>query len=264
MDKTYHNMYSVGPGSIGEGTSVVKSLFNPRRDRGTITRMHYAENGIPINSLASLYTLSDAVFPGTNILLNYTFVRLLSPKLALIVSKYGTNRSSSGYKRVFSRSPSGYRSFPAWPSASGDFQDWQEDKSNWVGQFGLRPSRTVNTPLINIRWSSVVFQDVKPNVNTDYLIGKINTNNYSIYGYSHAPYTLKFGGTYIVKDEWAAYDRWTITHTATYDPLYYWRVDHIQFDSNNSDGTRTWSRPNNNGIPSYDPTNGVANFPSLP
>ena len=67
MASTKNNLYSVGPGSIGPGSSVVRSVLSPQRESGVITRMHQDENGISVNALASLYSLSDSVFPGTAI-----------------------------------------------------------------------------------------------------------------------------------------------------------------------------------------------------
>lgn len=261
MVERFDCLYSTGKGAVGPGTWVSQSIFNPKKNRGAVTRMYKDTNGIQATALASLYTLSDAAFPGTAIPLNYTYVKQLSDTLALVVSHYGSSSGSNGFKRVMSREPNGYRSIPTWPRTSGALADYSEKKSNY--QNGrLAPTKTIYAPLKVIRWSSLVYSDNRPSDNAS-LQGKYNVNTYYIDGYEHAPYTLKFGGTYIAHDKWGAYDRWTLRHAVTYDPLYKWRYDFVEPETEDKPIPKKFVRPDDNGLTIYD-DNELAVFPNLP
>lgn len=263
MAETFNNLYSVGPGSIGPGTHVTQSLFDPQQNRGTITRMYKDDNGISVGQLASLYTLSDPVFPGTAILLRDTFVRQISDKLALVVSRYGSSSGGSGFKTVMTRTPSGFRTADYYSVKEA----YTKDSSNYVNLVTgrLRPERTLSFPIMTIRWSSIVYQDSRPNDNAS-LIGKINSNNYSIDGYFHAAQSLKFGGTRVRHDKWGGYDRWTLNHTAYWDRLGLWRTGGVIRGDKRDDGSGTWEftlANNGDGIATYGPDD-LVSFPNLP
>jgi len=261
MANTKNNLYSVGPGSIGPGTSVVRSVLSPQRESGVITRMHQDENGISVNALASLYTLSDPVFPGTAITLDYTRVKQLSDTLALVVSYYGQGSSASGFRRVMSRSPSGYRQVPFWDVTD----DYTSEVNNYVGDpknGQLRPKYWLTLPTVSVRWSSVVYSDSRPSDNAG-LIGNVNSNSYTIDGYSHAAETLKFGGTRITHDKYGGYDRWTLSHSATYDPRGKHRSPDELLIGNFDTASGTYSFSLSSGGDG-EQRNPMSNFPNLP
>lgn len=261
MASTKNNLYSVGPGSIGPGTSVVRSVLSPQRESGVVTRMYQDENGISVNALSSLYGLSESVFPGTSIALDYTRIKQLSDTLALVVSYYGKGSSASGFRNVMTRSPSGYRQVPYWDVTD----DYTMEVNNYVGSpknGQLRPKYWLTLPLVTVRWSSTVYSDSRPNDNAG-LIGKVNGNTYTIDGYTHAPETLKFGGTLVRHDKYGGYDRWTLSHSASYDP----RGKHLSPDQlligakHESKETYKFSLSNGGNGEQRNP---VANFPNLP
>jgi len=261
MANTKNNLYSVGPGSIGPGTSVVRSVLNPRRESGVITRMHQDENGLSVSAIASLSTLSDPVFPGTAIPLDYTRIKQLSDTLALVVSYYGQGSSASGFRNVMTRSPSGYRQVPYWDVTD----DYTSQVSNYVGNpknGQLRPKYWLTLPLVTVRWSSTVFMDSRPNDNAG-LIGNVNSNTYNIDGYSHAPETLKFGGTLIRHDKYSGYDRWTLSHSATYDPRGKHRSPDELLIGNFDTASGTYSFSLSSGGDG-EQRNPMSNFPNLP
>lgn len=263
MAETFNNLYSVGPGSLGPGTHVTKSVLDPQTNRGTITRIHKDDNGISTAQLAGLYTLSDNQFPGTSILLRSTYVRQITDKLALIVSRYGGS-SGTNFKTVMTRTPSGYRQAKHYSIKEA----YTKNPANYVGhqsQGILRPDTTLTFPLLAISWSNVVYQDIKP---TDHnsLIGKINSNSYSIDGYGHAPQTLKFAGTRVRHEEWGGYSRYVLHRTAYYDPRGRWRTGGVNRKTKRTDGTETWTfelANGGDGIATYDESD-LVNFPSMP
>lgn len=260
MASTKNYLYSVGPGSIGPGTHITQSLFDPQRNNGVITRMHEDNNGITPSSLASLYTLSEPAFPGTAVLLDRTYVRQISNNLAAVVSYYGSDSSGSGFKTVMTRTPGAYRQEPYWKVS----ESYTEAKGNYIGPLDrarLRPQRILTIPMMTIRWSSTVFMDSRPNDNQG-LIGKVNSNGYSIDGYSHAAETLRFEGTSVRHDKHGGYDRWTLSHTATYDPRYKHRtaIDPIPGETARDGGTWPFTLANNGDGEQLNPT---ASFPNL-
>lgn len=262
MAKTYDYLYSTGPNSVGSGTWVIQSIDNPKKNRGLITRIREEPNGISPSQLAGLYQISDDYFPGTAIPLNYTQVKQLSDTLALVVSHYGSSSGKNGFKRMLSRQPNGYRSIPSWPADSADLKDYSLEGKHHYTNGKLDPDRTIYAPLKVIRWSDTVFQDIKP-ADNETLQGKYNSNTYYIRGYKHDPYTLRFEGTSIVYDKWGGYDRWTIQHAATYDPLYKWRIDEVKPDDpKDPEIVKEWIRPNSEGKPIYS-SREVAIFPTL-
>lgn len=220
MAKTYSNLYSVGPGAIGPGTYVVKSLFNPQKSRGVITRMHQDSGGISTSALSSLSSLSELYFPGTTIPLNYTNVRQLSNTLAMVVSSYGNSNGANGFKRVMSRSPTGSRRLRYFPTTDGSEVATGTSLSGQVEETARPVPRYRTVPLMVIRWSNLVYGDARPADNFN-LVGKYNTNNYYIDGYSHEPFSLRFEGTSVIHEKWGGIDRWILMHAATYDK-YLW------------------------------------------
>ena len=222
MASTKNHLYSVGPGSIGPGTSVVRSVLSPQRESGVVTRMYQDENGISVSALASLYGLSESVFPGTSIALDYTRVKQLSDTLALVVSYYGKSSSSSGFRTVMTRTSGGYRQEPYW-KVGGDYTSNKDNYQDSNPNKSLKPNHIITIPLVSVRWSDVVYSDSRPSVD-DGLVGKINSSTVTIDGYSYAGETLKYGGAAIRHDKYGGYDRWTINHTATADPFYKWKT----------------------------------------
>ena len=259
MASTYNNLYSVGPGSLGPGTHVTQSLLDPQNNRGTITRIYEDATGIDVSQLASLYTLSDSVYPGTSILLDSTYVRQISDTLALVISRYGGN-SGTNFKTVMTRTPGAYRQTPFYDVTEA----YDSDPGNYIGPLNkgvLRPKAITTIDMMVISWSSIVYSDFRPNDNYN-LIGKVNSNSYTIDGYGHAAETLKFGGTRIRHDKYGGYDRWTLSHTATYDPLYKHRDSEIDKPAKPRDnGTWDFTLSNNgNGVQN----NQLVAFPNLP
>lgn len=256
MASTYNNLYSVGPGSLGPGTHVTQSLLDPQNNRGTITRIYEDATGIDVSQLASLYTLSDSVYPGTSILLDSTYVRQISDTLALVISRYGGN-SGTNFKTVMTRTPGAYRQTPFYDISEG----YTKEKANYNGPLNkadLKPRGNVTVDMMVVSWSSIVYSDFRPNDNYN-LIGKVNSNSYTIDGYSHAAETLKFGGTRIRHDKYGGYDRWTLSHTVTYDPLYKHKDDQLVKGAKRDDGTWNFTLANN-GVQN----NQLAAFPNLP
>jgi len=216
MADRYDNLYSVGPGAMGPGTHITQSLLDPQTNRGTITRMYEDANGIDVSTLASLYTLSDAEFPGTSVRLDSTYVRQISDTLALVVSRYGSSRGGTNFRTVMTRTPGGYRDYPVYDVSDA----YTKVPSNYsrLGEFAeLKPASRGSVDTMVISWSTVVYQGFKPNDNYN-LIGKVNASKYTIWGYDHAAETLRFAGTRIRYDKYGGYDRWTLHHTVTYDP----------------------------------------------
>jgi len=260
MAEIFDNLYCVGPGSIGPGTNVTRSILDPQRNRGTITKMYRNDSGITTAQLAGLYTLSASTYPGTSIALDSTYIRQLSDKLALVVARYGSS-SGTSFKTVMTRTPGGYH--------QADFysvkEEYTKDASNYIGDLDkgrLRPEKVISFPVTTISWSSTVFSDTRPSDNSG-LVGLLNSNQYSIDGYSHASRTLKFGGTRIRHDKWGGYDRWTLNHTAYHEPRGKWRNGGVVRGDQRGDGTRTWEfelANNGDGIDIYDATN----WPNLP
>jgi len=260
MADVFDNLYCVGPGAIGPGTNVTRSILDPDRNRGTITKMYRNDSGITPAQLAGLYTLSAGSFPGTSILLDSTFIRQISDKLALVVSRYGSS-GGTNFKTVMTRSPSGYRQLPYWDAKA----DYTSKVNNYVGDpknGQLRPKYWLTLPQVVVRWSSTVFSDTRPSDNAG-LIGKVNSNAYSIDGYSHAKETLKFGGSSIRHDKYGGYDRWTISHSATYDPRGKHRSpdDLILGDFDAATGTYAFTLSNGGDGEQRNPE---ATFPNLP
>ena len=217
MANRYDNLYSVGPGAMGPGTHITQSQLDPQTNRGTITRIYEDTTGIDVSQLASLYTLSDSEFPGTSVRLDSTYVRQISDTLALVVSRYGSSNGGTNFRTVMTRTPGGYRDYPVYDVS----EEYTKVKSNYaaLGAFPiLKPASTRSYDTMVISWSNVVYQSGKPNDNFN-LIGKVNANKYTIWGYEHAAETLKFAGTRIRYDKYGGYDRWTIHHTVSYDPL---------------------------------------------
>lgn len=254
MPSTKNYLYSVGPGSIGPGTSITESLFDPSQNRGVITRMHQDDNGISVSDLAALKSLSEAVFPGTATVLNRTYARLLSDNLAVVVSYYGQSSSASGFRTVLTRSPSGYRQEPFWDVTD----DYTSKPANYIGDpvnGQLRPKAILTIPLIVVRWSDVVYSDTRPSDNAG-LIGKVNSASKTIDGYPHAAETLKFGGTQIRHDKYGGYDRWTVHNVATYDPYYKHRTSPppIQGAVPRDNGTWTYTLVNSGDGEQNNPT----------
>ena len=260
MASTFNCLYSTGPNAVGPGTWVAQSLFNPRKNRGVITRMYQDTNGIAPTALSGLYTLSDSFFPGTSIPLNYTYVKQLDNINALVISNYGSSSGSNGYRRVMTRTPSGYRQVPFWNVSSA----YTEQRKNYVGDPSnqqLRPEYTLTIPTKVIRWSSVVYSDSRPNDNTS-LVGKVNSNSYTIDGYSHATETLLFEGTQIAHDKWGGSDRWTIYHSVTHDPVFKHREpDTLDVGARRDNGTWNFTLSDGGeGLQRYATTS----FPNLP
>lgn len=263
MAETYSELYSVGPGSVGPGTSVVRSETNPQKNRGVITYVYKNDAGISTAALSGLSSLPYSEYPGTSIPLSHTTVKLVSDKLALIVATYGQS-SGNGFKTVMTRKPIGFRDIPAWPRDATKLSEWASKSYNYTGR-RLNPERIERAPLISISWSTVVYSDQAPADNKN-LIGKVNSNAYTIDQYYHAPNTLRFDGTYVRHDKYGGYDRWTRTHTATYDPYWYWRVDDVKLSdeplSQNHNGKEVYdaTRPDPDGKALYE----EITFPDLP
>lgn len=259
MASTKNNLYSIGPGSIGPGTSVVRSVLSPQRESGVITRMHQDENGISANTLADLYTLSESTFPGTAITLDYTRIKQLSNTLALVVSYYGQGSSASGFRTVMTRTPGGYRDIPSWPKSDADLTEYSGKSYNYNNNT-LRPEFNIRAPLTTIQWSNTVYSDLRPGDNSN-LVGKVNSNSYTIDGYSHAVNSLRFEGTQIQHDKYGGYDRWTLRHTVSYDPYYLWRSDYVRPQDEDATTVPTpYVRPFSDGVMYLD----EATFPNLP
>ncbi len=264
MASTKNYLYSVGPGSVGPGTHITRSLLNPQRNRGVITRMHQNESGITPAALASLYTLSESAFPGTSILLDSTFVRQLSDTVAVIVSRYGSGGTGSGFKTVMTRTPGGSRQADYYNVSD----EYTSDTANYIGppeKGVLKPERVLTFPLITVSWSTVVFQDSRPSDNKG-LVFKHNSNAYTIDGYSHAKQSLRFGGTRIRHDKYGAYDRWLVHHTAYYDPRGLWRTGAVVKGEQRDDGSGTYAftlANGGNGIDTFAPED-LVSFPNLP
>lgn len=265
MAETYGNLYSNGPGAVGPGTHVVRSLTNPQRDKGVVTRMHVNSSGIQTSQLASLYSLSTPSFPGTVIPLDYTYVKQLSNTVALVVSYYGSSRGSNGFRRVMSRTPSGYRGVEEYPrdaqaTNSRIDRDYVKDQQRTEnGQKRLTP-RIRYIPSVVIRWSSVVYMDIRPSDNLD-MAAKYNSNQYTIDGYVHAPGTLRFDGTRVFHDKYGGIDRWTLQHTATYDYLG-WQNERAEREDNQDDnGEDIWLYKGNTRL--YQPYD-LVQFRNLP
>ncbi|MDB4261471.1 hypothetical protein N9878_01250 [bacterium] len=218
MATEHKNLYAVGPGSIGPGTTVTTSLSSPQKNSGVVTHMYEDPNGITASALLGLQTVSDDLFPGTSIVLDRTTVRQISNTLALIVSYYGKGSSANGFRTVMTRSPGGYRQEPYWSVSSA----YTKDSENYSGSGATRkllPQRILTIPLVTVQWSSVVYSDSRPSDN-QWLVGRVNNGPYTIDEYEHATGTLKFEGTQIRHDKNGGYTRWTRAHTATYDPFY--------------------------------------------
>lgn len=266
MAETFDGLFSVGPGSLGPGTHVVYSATNPSRNSGVVTRIRYDETGLTTSDLAGLYTLSDANFPGTSgataIPLDYTFVKHISNTHALVVSHYGQGNSSSGFRTVMTRTPGGMRNQPFW-DATNAYTRARENYDGPLDKKRLRPKYILDIPLITVQWSDVVYQDTQP---TDFasLIGKVNSASATIDGYTHAAKTLRYEGTQIRHDKNGGYDRWTIGHTATYDPFYFWkRSDDLTFAAAAAGDPGTWDVTLSNGGSGEDQYTAVS-FASLP
>jgi len=215
----YKCLYSIGPGSVGPGTSVRFSALDPDRNSGVLTTMHRNSSGLVPADLAALYQKSPTIFPGTSITLRDTTVRQMTDQLALIVSRYGGTGGGVNFKTVMTRTPGGYRQEPYWQVGDNYTKNPEKYSGSGVTR-KLLPERILTIPLVTVRWSSIVYSGSRPSDNQS-AIGKVNSGSKTIDGYTHADSTLKFEGTQIRHDKHGGYDRWTITHSASYDPLYF-------------------------------------------
>lgn len=246
----YKCLYSVGPGSVGPGTSVRFSALDPDRNSGVLTMMHHNSSGLVPNDLAALYQKSPTVFPGTSIALRDTTVRQMTDQLALIVSRYGKSSGAGGFRTVQTRATGGYRQELYW-KAGDDYTKNKDHYQNRDPEKPLKPHHTISIPLINITWSDVVYSTPRPIINPS-LVGKVNSAQTVIDGYTHAKNSLKYGGAYIRHDKNGGYDRWTIRHTATYDPYYLWRTSEPPVrKEKRDDGTYNFTLVNNGNGEQY-------------
>lgn len=252
MAERFDNLYSVGPGSVGPGTHVTQSRLDPERNRGTVTRMYKNDAGISVEQLANLYTLSTPTFPNTSIILDSTYVRQLSNTLALVVSRYGRNSRGGGFRTVFQMSPNGARSRRFY-NLRGDYLSDPNNKDD----NGKPKPIFFPQGLTTIKWSSVVYQDIRP-ARRDYLIGRFNVNSYRIDGYSHAPGTLRYDGQWITHQKWGGYDRWVIQHSVTHDPTG-WNNDNIRLIT--TETSSRWEFADE--TPEYD-SRLLVRFPNMP
>lgn len=255
MAETYSNLYSIGPGAVGQGTYVVKSLTNPSRSRGVLTALYKNDSGVTPSGLSVLESQMPRNYPGTTIPLNYTFARLLSDKLALLVGNYGTNGgSANGFREVFDMGPNGSRTRTTYnltPAFLGSKRG--RDASGFP--------RAIHNPqpLDVIRWSSVVYSDVRP-VYYGQLKGKFNANNYRIDNYSFARGTLRFEGMWIKHQKYGGIDRWIRSYAATHDATG-WTNDTLVAGPSVGGVVPTWRL--GDPAPEYNPDDLVV-FPNLP
>jgi len=232
MAETFDNLYCVGPGSIGPGTNVTRSILDPKRNRGTITKMYRNDSGITTDQLAGLYTLSASTYPGTTIALDSTYIRQISDKLALVVARYGSSSSSTGFRQVFDMAPNGQRSRRVY-NLTPEYLAKPANRD----ESGKPKPIIVPQGIVVIRWSNVVYQDVRPTSRNN-LIGAYNLNPYNINGYSFGVGTLRFEGQRITHQKWGAYDRWILNYVVSHDPTG-WYDQNIEYNAVSDTWTRT-------------------------
>lgn len=258
---------------VGAGVRVRVSTLSPRDNRGTITA-HICPGGSTVvtkDNLASIAAASmPLIFPGTSMPREYVDAILLKGHGAILTARYNSGvAGSGGFRRVMSREISGYRTVKAYDLSNG--QEYTKSPANYIDYDNavLRPT-LINAPLIAVRWSDTNYADQGPGSN-DSLVGKYNSNNYTIDTYPYAPEVLKFAGTEIVHEKYGGIDRWVQYHAAVADPLFRWRDDYVvrgvkRALLNGKEQGYEFTRPDPNGVHPNDASNLnlMANFPNLP
>lgn len=253
-------LLSIGPNAVGSGTIFNFNPEEPHKSTAIVTA--YDDAGV--SNLRTLVSRAQFVFAeailGPNditIPLRNVRARLMDNDQALYVAYYGRAGNRGRFVRRLSVRPS-YRTGKSyyWPEiAPADIPPSYDVASG----NNLIKARPIVIGQAHISWSDVIYQDNQPSLHTD-LIGKINSNAYTIEGYNFPAGSLRFDGVSLDYDKYAAYDRWYVRYSATYDSALWY--DGVLIDTESQEnGAGPYGTPS--AAPIFNEAN-YTTFPTMP
>lgn len=240
---------------IGAGVQVVASTLSPNKQTGVITAKISANSSTNVTR-NNLYSIAQSAmpleFPGSAIPRDRVRAQLGKAGSAILTAYYSSGSSGSGgFREVLQISPVGVRPRRVYNLTS----EYLANPANRDDAGKPKPI-IIPQPIVAIRWSSVVYSDVRP-TDFNYLAGQYNNNNYRIDGYFYGRGTLRFSGMWITHQKYAAYDRWIRQYAVAHDPSG-WMDQNIRLVSGATSSQWQYADPSFVGEPGL-----LANFPTL-
>ena len=202
---------------IGEGTSFTWGYLNPKESKGVITKY---DDSPGIADTAGLWTwASDKAafptsFPGAGMPLQTMKVKMLDGGRVIATAHYD---EKSGYASSFKTSPA-KRSAITHESVIEFDEDTGRPKpeKDQPPPLGPKEGRAIVIGQLSLTYKTEYFTESSPSLMTG-KIGKINKDEFFIWGYEFMAGTLRFEGLTLEGQEYPGRDFWEYSYEFTYD-----------------------------------------------